>query len=228
MGTPDAEVYLPNRIPPIFPLGLQDSFDNSLGFFNLTYPLLSNLPPLDFIWRIAAYPFRSVFDREDPVFYPEKGIPFRFFDLAGGASWQSLDPEYTSVIINNTQFREFYLRIISHFLSYDADSTTTVISSVESLERPVSPLFQVIFHIGDHFSSENSVRNFRSKYSFRAGFNNIPDYTYRSEYNFWEYAGSLRYDIFTSNLRPYLKAGYGWSWYRLENVTSDGNDIRTC
>lgn len=52
-------IYLPHWLPPIFPVGFQDSFDNSIGFFNLTYPILLNLPPLDFVWRFAAYPFRA-------------------------------------------------------------------------------------------------------------------------------------------------------------------------
>ncbi len=222
MGTPGAEVYRPNQIPPLFPLGLQDSFDNSLGFFNLTYPALSNLPPFDFIWRFAAYPFRAVFGREDPVYYAEKGIPFRFVDLAGGVSSQTLDPQYKSVIINNTQFAEFYARLLFHIIINGGDTTTVVTNYTESLEKPTAPIFQVIFHIGDHFSSENSLRNFRSNYGFTASFNNIPAYRYQAELNFWEYAGSLRYNIFTSNLRPYVKLGYGWSWYRLENVMTNG------
>ncbi len=226
MATPHAEVYIPNEVAPVFPLGFQDSFDNSLGFFNLTYPVLSNFPPLDFLWRLAAYPFRAVLDREDPVFYPEKGMPFRFVDLAVGASWQTLDPDYKSVIINNNQYAEFYARFIFHMILNGADSTTAVTSASESLEQPFSPLYQVIFHIGDHFSSENSLRHFRSTYSFAGSFSNIPDYTYEADINFWEYAGSLRYDIFTSNFRPYAKLGYGWSWYRLENVKSNGEKFR--
>ena len=222
MATPHADVYRPNQVAPIFPLGFQDSFDNSLGFFNLTYPVLSNLPPLDFLWRFAAYPFRALMGREDPVFYPEKGMPFRFVDLAAGASWQTLDEKYKSVIVNNVQFGEFYARLVFHILLNGGDSTTVVTNYSESLEKPLSPIYQVIFHIGDHFSSENSLRHFKSKYQFTGSFNNIPDYNYQADFNFWEYAGSLRYDVFTSNFRPYVKLGYGWSWYRLENVMSNG------
>ena len=222
LATPDADIYIPHRLPPLFPIGFQDSFDNSIGFLNLTYPVLSNLPPIDFLWRIVAFPFRSAFNRADPVFYPEEGVPFRFFDISIGASWQSLDSDYSSLIINESQYREFIARILFHFLLNGGDSTTTAISADESLANAISPIFQLNFHIGDHFSSENSLRNFKSTYKVRASFNNIPDYTYQADYNFWEFSGSLRYSLTTSDFQPYIKAGYGWTWFRLENVQSDG------
>jgi hypothetical protein len=222
MATPEAHIYQPHRLPPIFPVGFQDSFNNSIGFFNLTYPILLNLPPLDFLWRFIAYPFRAAFDRADPVFYPEKEIPFRFFDISAGGSWQSLDEDYSTLIINDSQYEEFVGRLIIHLIDNGTDTSTVVTNTDESLANATSPIFQLNFHIGDQFSTENSLRNFRSTYSFNASFNNIPDYNYSAEYNFWEYAGSLRYSLTSSNLQPYLKAGYGWTWYRLENVQSNG------
>jgi len=222
LATPEAHIYLPHRLPPIFPIGFQDSFDNSNGFLNLTYPVLLNLPPLDFLWRFAAYPFRAVFDRADPVFYPEESVPFRFFDLSAGVSWQILDKDYSTLIVNSTQYHEFIAQILFHFLLNGSDTTTTVIKTDESQSTAVSPVFQLIFHIGEHFSSENTLRNFRSTYSFTATFSNIPDYTYRADYNFWEFTGSLRYSLTSSYFQPYLKAGYGWTWYRLENVQANG------
>jgi hypothetical protein len=32
----------------------------------------------------------------------------------------------------------------------------------------------------------------------------------------------LRYSISASRLQPYVKGGYGWSWYRLENAQANG------
>ena len=222
LATPDAEIYIPHRLPPLFPIGFLDSFDNSIGFLNLTYPVLSNLPPIDFLWRVVAFPFRAAFNRADPVFYPQEGVPFRFFDLSVGASWQSLDSDYSTLIINESQYQEFIARILFHFLINGVDSTTTAVSTDESFTKAMSPVFQLNFHIGDHFSSENSLRNFKSTYKIKASFNNIPDYTYQADYNFWEFSGSLRYSLTTSDFQPYIKAGYGWTWFRLENVRSDG------
>jgi len=227
LATPEAEIYIPHRLPPIFPIGFQDSFDNRIGFLNLTYPVLFNLPPLDFIWRFAAYPFRAVFDRADPVFYPEKNIPFRFFDFSIGASWQSFDKDYSTLIINSTQYEEFLLQILFHFVLNGSDTSTVVQNLNESLSKDTSPVYQLNFHIGDHLSTENSLRNFHSIYRFNASFNNIPDYNYQADLNFWEFSGSLRYSLSTSNFQPYLKAGYGWTWYRLENVQANGELFST-
>jgi hypothetical protein len=41
----------------------------------------------------------------------------------------------------------------------------------------------------------------------------------------YEYAGSLRLNIFTGRIQPFLKAGYGYSWYRLQHVTVNGQPV---
>ena len=41
-------LYEPHKLASVFPTGLQDSVVNNLGFLNLTYPVLLNVPPLDF------------------------------------------------------------------------------------------------------------------------------------------------------------------------------------
>jgi hypothetical protein len=43
--------------------------------------------------------------------------------------------------------------------------------------------------------------------------------------DFWEYVGSLRYNLATKSIQPFMKAGYGLSWYRLEDVTFAGNRL---
>ena len=53
-------------------------------------------------------------------------------------------------------------------------------------------------------------------------FNNISPYRYRADMNLWEYAGSIRYSLLTSRWQPFVKAGYGWVWYRLENAQVNG------
>jgi hypothetical protein len=39
-----------------------------------------------------------------------------------------------------------------------------------------------------------------------------------ADLNFWEFVGSLRYNLATQGFQPYVKGGYGLSWYRLENA----------
>jgi len=208
MGTPNFEVYQPHRLPAVFPVGFTDSFQNNLGFLNLTYPVFLNLPPLDFAWRIAAYPFRLAINRPEPVFYPQEGIPSRFVGFAAGASMQYLPDDFKALSFNEKQFDEFFLRIILHLVLNGVDSTTTATQVTEFKDDDFAPAYQ--------------VRHSITQYGFTADFSNIPSYTYTADLNFWEFSGSLRYNLTASNLKPYIKGGYGWSWYRLENVQANG------
>jgi hypothetical protein len=214
--------YQPNTLPSVFPLGLQDSFRNDFGFFNFTLPVLFNLPPLDFLTRLGTYPFKLAFSRRDPVYYPEEAVPFRFFSLSSGASVEILDKDINALSLNPDQYDEFVGRILAHLLINGIDSTTTVVGGSEFVDNPIAPFFQIAFYIGDRFASENTVRNVRTTYGVSVDFSNIPSYDYSAELNYWEYAGSLRYSLSSSRLQPFLKAGYGWSWYRLENVQANG------
>jgi hypothetical protein len=215
-------VYEPHMLPSIFPLGVQDSFRNDFGFFNLTLPVLVNLPPLDFLTRIAAYPVKRAFGRRDPVYYPKEGVPFRFIGLSSGVSTQIFDDNFNALALNPPQYDEFILRPIYHFILNGGDTTTVAVGGSEFKTSPSEAFFQVAFYIGNRFATENMVRNARPSFGVRVDFNNIPSYTYSAEINYWEYAGSLRYSLSSSRFQPFLKAGYGWSWYRLENVQANG------
>ncbi|MFQ5584837.1 MAG: hypothetical protein ACE5GL_10415, partial [Calditrichia bacterium] len=225
-GTANYHYYKPHQFPNIFPLGLQDNFQNNLGFLNLTYPLFFNLPPLDFLWRLVFYPFRKVVKHQQPVFYPNESIPFRFVGFSAGYSVQPLNDNFNALMINPEQLDEFIGRFLLHLIESGGDSLTS--PTITDLSENInSPVYQVVFFIGDRFTSENTLRHSRSRIGFRAEFNNIPDYTYTSELNFWEYAGSIRYNLATSNIHPFLKAGYGLSWYRLENASANGQVFDT-
>ena len=39
---------------------------------------------------------------------------------------------------------------------------------------------------------------------------------------FYELASSIRYNLLTGGLQPYLKVGYGWSWYHAVDISTDG------
>ena len=220
-------MWQPHKMASVFPTGFQDSFENTLGFLNLTYPVFINLPPLDFTWRIAAYPFRLAVDRPDPAYYPEETVPFRFVGLGGGIGMQNLHEDFKALAFNEQQYEEFVTRFVLHLAFGGLDSNTVVTGGSDYLDRAVSPLYQAVFYIGDRFVSENMVRNSRSSMGVRANFNNIPSYHYSAEINMWEYAGSLRYNLTTSNFQPFIKLGYGLSWYRLENAQANGEMFLT-
>lgn len=214
--------YEPHTLPSIFPLGLQDSFRNDLGWANATYPVLLNLPPLDFGSRILAYPFREILKRQDPVFYPKDGLPYRFFGLSGGVSTLSFDEDYGALAINPQQIDSFILSVLLHFVSSGIDSTTTTTASRTFQDGAISPFFDMSFYVGQRFVSQNLVRNARSHFGLSAQFSNIPPYDYAADLNLWEYAGSLRYSLTTGRWQPFVKAGYGWTWTRVENALANG------
>jgi len=220
-------IYEPHQMPEIFPLSFQDSFQNNLGFLNLTYPLLLNLPPLDFAWRFVAFPFRKLFKRNQPVFYAKEKIPFRFFGVSTGYSTQKFHEDYEGLMLNAEQFNEFIVQFLFHLILNRADSTTIATNTIDLSEDAFYPILQIVFYIGDRFASENTIRNSRSKIGAKVEFNNIPPYEYTSELNYWEFSGSLRYSLTTKNIQPFLKLGYGWSWYRLEDAKANGEPFST-
>lgn len=219
--------YEPHALPSIFPLGFQDSFRNDLGFLNLTVPVLVNLPPLDFLTRIAAYPVKRAFGRRDPVYYPKEGIPFRFVGLSSGVSVQVFDDDFNILAINPQQYDEFIVRLLLHLIANGSDSSTVAVGGEDVKTNSVGPFFRVEFYFGKHFTSENTVRNARSTFGVDLDFNNIPSYSYRADINYWEYAGSFRYSLTSSRFQPFVKAGYGWSWYRVENVRANDTLFET-
>jgi hypothetical protein len=214
--------YQPHIMPSIFPVGFHDSFRNDFGFFNLTLPILFNLPPADFLVRIAVHPLKLALERPDPLYYPKDGLPARFVSLSTGISIQYLDDDHKALAFNTDQFESFVSDVILHFLENGADSTTSIIRGEYFVDNSTTPFFQIAFYIGSRFASENTVRNGKSAIGFNVEFNNIPPYRYSADLNNWEYAGSIRYSLSSSRFQPFLKGGYGWSWYRLENVQING------
>lgn len=215
-------LYEPHSLPSVFPLAIQDNFRNDLGFLNLTVPLLINLPPLDFVTRLVAYPFRKAIGRSDPVYYPRDGLPFRFVGLSGGAFAAKTDEGFEALVFNEEQRSQFVANIVLHLINSGATDQTEVTGGSDFRDDYVGPFGQVAFYIGSRFVSENTVRNVRSSFGATIEFSDIDPYTYSADLNYWEYSGSLRYNLRTERFQPFVKAGYGWSWYRLEDVQSNG------
>jgi hypothetical protein len=74
--------------------------------------------------------------------------------------------------------------------------------------------------------SESSLRHSRSTLAVSLAANRIlGTIPVQGSLNFWEYVGSLRYNLAVESFQPFVKAGYGLSWYRIEDVTFDGNQL---
>ncbi len=180
------------------------------------------MPPLDFASRILAYPLRELLKRQDPVFYPQEGLPYRFFGLSAGLSVLWFDEDFGSLTINPQQIDGFISSALTHLVAGGVDSTTAVTQSTRFQDQAISPCFDMSFYVGRRFVSQNLVRNARSRFGLTAQFNNIPEYAYAADLDLWEYAGSIRYNLAAGRWQPFAKAGYGWSWTRVENAQANG------
>ena len=219
------KAYVPQVLPRLFPTDLQDAFSNDWGYFNATLPVISFLPPFDVLWRVVAAPVRVAATTLDPTMYPRETIPYRFLGVDGGVSLQDIPTDYQELFFNTDQIGGIVGGLIYHLVEQDADSTTSATGSTQSIDVPAAPLFRLQLFIGDRFTSTNSVLHFRSSMNYSLQFTNIDDFSLTGDLNWWEYVGSLRYSLLTGSIQPYLKAGYGLSWYRLEDVATDGVPI---
>jgi len=209
-------LYEPHRFGSHFPLGVQDNFHNSWGYFNLTLPVLLMLPPIDLVDRIVLAPVRW-FSKPGPTYFPTETVPIRFVGLEYGVSVMRISEDWAYLFFNEDQGEEIALRLVLTDPDIlDANPLTQVIH-----DDAVGSQFGVDFFMGKGFVSENIVRHTRSTLGFDVSVTTQPGpFQVRGDLDFWEYAGNLRYNLKDGTFLPYVKFGYGLSWYRLENVTS--------
>jgi len=204
--------YEPHRLAGTFPLGWQDAFVNEWGYLNLTLPTLTVLPPFDFAWRVLAAPARAPLQESHPTFFPAERIPFRFVGTGAGASISSLPDNFALLFTDPVLFDQI------RPLLEDPESPR----SIENVDARVGAgvVGRVEFHIGRRFSSVNTLRRVEGEVGFdlRSG-GAGGDVPVRADLELWEYAGSLRYNLRTGSLLPFVKAGYGLSWFRLNGAT---------
>ena len=218
-ATPGFSEYEPHMIYSLFPLGWQDNFQNDLGYLNLTYPTWIVFPPLDIAWRLVSAPFRLFIKKEGPIFYPKEDIPYRFFGVSAGYGTQTIPEDFTNLFANDQQFDEWLVRLALHVI---ADTSAALVTAEESITRRETASAQLVFFIGDRFSTENTFSHARPLISNRYVFDTLDTFETTMELNLWDYMGSFRYALTGSRLSPYARVGYGLSWYRLENVSTNG------
>lgn len=212
--------YAPDELPWFFPLDVQDDFSNNLGFLNGPVAVLISLPPLDFIYRVLGLPVRALVERHVPVYTPQKRLPRRRVSVEAGLSIGLLDQDFAALLLNERQFNEWEPRLQSMDPTVGENGSPLVEPVVDTA---VSATLKVSFYLGDRFTSENTLLHSRSTLGIDVPLSNGQGlFQLRSTLNMWEYAGSIRYNLLPGGFQPYLKAGYGLTWYRLEDGTING------
>jgi hypothetical protein len=227
------EDYEPHVLPGLFPADPQDAFGNELGFLNVI-PLIGNLPPLDFVWRFLALPVRAAKGDHPPLFYPSETVPERFFGIAGGVAWETISQDISAAVFHtpeeyrtaNPPLSPQLIEIALDLFVLDTGTVSGGGLSENFADPAWSAQAQVAFYLGPRFVSTTGVRHVRHDAGFRAGVNTRPEpYEFRAGVNMWDITGSVRYNLATGALKPYVKGGYGVNWYRLEDMTSDGEAL---
>jgi hypothetical protein len=86
-------------------------------------------------------------------------------------------------------------------------------------DRAVQWMAGINLYLGRKFVSESSIRHSNSTLRESLSLVNVPGVVpLTADLNFWEFVGSLRYNLATESFQPFVKGGYGLSWYRLENA----------
>lgn len=221
-GTTAYDVYVPHKLSRAFPLDWQSGFSNELGFFNLIIPTLQNIPPFSLVTRMLNMSFNG-FNSQKPVFYPKETVPFRFVGISFGMFQQKIPGFLTTLSFSPEQISE----IQSQINKIDPDYQSYTNNRKYITERRKGVMFQLNFHMGMRLISENTLR-----YSTATMGENIltknraEPFKIRTELNLWEYIGSLRYNLKTGIFQPYVKAGYGWTWFRVENISAEGQPLK--
>jgi len=214
------KLYEPHKLSWAVPLGVIDNFQPKAGFLNAPIALGLTLPPIDLIWRVAALPVRAAVGDRQPVFTPALELPRRTMSLEGGVAVSPGIEEMTLLLANRDQFEQIVLK------AAELHPGASLVSIDPFAETGSAPYFSVGFHFGDRFTTENSIMNLRSGLGWNLRLADLPaPVPVRGDLNLWEYQGTFRFNLSASAFKPYVKAGYGLTWYRLEDVSVDGTPL---
>ena len=223
-STAQYALYDPNAFPRFYQLGWQDGFINSWGYFNLTFPSLIMLPPLDLVWKLVALPFRALAQSNYPTLFPSDKLPYRALGVQAGVSWTNFSQGYEDLFIQDPQFSEI-LADVDDFLrgfGIPEGEGVTTFSEVD-IQTAFAPYYEIDFFVGAKFASQNRFKFSRSDMDWRLEFADVEDpFLITSDLLFNEWTGFLRFSLLPGSFQPYWKLGYGISWFKLENIATQG------
>lgn len=217
---PGSALYAFHRVPEVFPNDLQDTFRPSWGALNLTLPVVSVLPPFDLALRALGTPVRALRAGGRPTYVRSEDLPLRGIGVGIGPVTFHPGDDFWRLV----GFGE----LAGPFLQEVGRRTGSVFSAglaPVQQERLTGMRGELSLHLGARFVSTNGLTHGRARYTQGIFYDGARQGDLAAEINFWEYTGSLRYNLWTDAFQPFLMLGYGLSWYRLEDVTAFGEPL---
>lgn len=211
---PGFQVYSPHTYRASRSFTWQDNIINSLGYLNIPRIVLPVLHPLDISLRYIGVWFRN---RNDRIFQAGGTLQDRFLGMSLGMTSMRMGEHFDDLMLSTKKIQDIRAR------GADGEQRWSV-------ERDQMIESGIYFFLSDRLVSEHLWRHL-----WRSGSPNIyyhlefPDinevFRLRGHLHFSEYSGSLRYNLMTGSFIPFLKGGYGWSSYRLSNVSINGDAL---
>jgi hypothetical protein len=198
--------------------GFEDTFRNDFGILNAPVALLSNLPPIDIVFKLLFAPVRAVTQRDHPAWTSSDAPPRRKLSFAVGLARIETPGASYATLFNIRQFDEINRRL-NPMDSLHTDPATGF------GEHVVVPTISLEFNLGARVSIENTLRYSKARIGVlaRSLDSTVAAVPITGQLRQWEYGGALRYRLTTGQLRPYLKLGYGLTWWRTTDVAVDGD-----
>lgn len=220
-GTSEFSLYVPHKLSKAFPLDWQSGFSNGLGFFNLVIPTIKNIPPFSLVSRLFNMSINGL-NSHKPVFYPKETVPFRYVGISFGMFQQKMPGFLTALAFSPMQINEIQTQI----KQIDPDHRVNTHNRRYITERMEGMMVQLNFHLGTRLISENTLRYSTATMGENINVKHpVEPFKIRTTLDFWEYFGSFRYNLKTGKIQPYVKAGYGWSWFRVKNISAEGQPL---
>jgi len=212
-ATAGYQAYEPHILPLTFTSGVQDNFLNSWGYFNLTRAALS-LPTIN-----IPRQFGLLFFESKPKYLPREELSFRFvspvyraFMTIGDHDLARLLPELNPSILGPE---------LASFANAHID-----MASLAYKRNYAWRGFMYNLHLG-RTSGENSfsISDGTVRYDILDETQRTPIGRMRGTLRLYELIGSLRQSFSWRLFQPFARVGYGWNWYRVENLTLNGRPL---
>ncbi|MEJ2371863.1 MAG: hypothetical protein P8Y07_13570 [Gemmatimonadales bacterium] len=222
-STAQYALYDPNLFPRVYQLGWQDGFINDWGYFNLTFPSLIMLPPLDVVWKLLALPIRAATQQNYPTLFPSDKLPFRAMGVQAGVSWDNFSEGYQDLFVQDPQFTEILVDLVVFLRDQGIEEGEGVVRSSEvEIETAFAPYYEIDFFVGAKFASQNRFKFSRSDMDWLVEFADVEEpFLATSDLVFNEWTGFLRFSLLPGSFQPYIKPGYGISWFKLDNMATN-------